>query len=80
MITMTAANAAIDTDAVWEEMERRGLVPAVPPRRRAVDSLAMPAASSCPRRRSGGLPALCRDLHRRRRDSLTRCAALGWRR
>jgi paraquat-inducible protein A len=77
MITMTAANASIDTDAVWEEMERRGLVPALrgaeEGRRLSCHAcgLVLPveaAGSGCPRCRA--------TLHRRRANSLTRCAAL----
>jgi paraquat-inducible protein A len=77
MITMTAANAAIDTDAVWEEMERRGLVPAVPgaaegPRLSChACALVLPATAE-----RGAGPRCGTTLHRRRRDSLTRCAAL----
>ena len=78
MITMTAANASIDTDAVWEEMERRGLVPAVRAApRKAGGSPAMPAASSCRWTAAGsGCPRCGATLHRRRANSLTRCAAL----
>lgn len=77
MLTMTAANASIDTDAVWEEMERRGLVPAIPgathgPRLSChachlVQPLAM-EHRACPR--CGA------RLHRRRRDAVSRCSAL----
>ena len=77
MVTMTAANASINSDAVWEEMEHRGLVPMIPGalegRRLSCHDcglvLAAPAApATCPR--CGA------RLHRRRPNSLTRCAAL----
>jgi paraquat-inducible protein A len=77
MLTMTAANAAIDTDAVWEEMERRGLIPAIPgagqgPRLSChACRLVLPLAAA-----HGACPRCGAALHRRRRDSLTRCAAL----
>jgi paraquat-inducible protein A len=77
MVTMAAANAAIDTDAVWEAMERRGVVPALEGatagRRISCHScgLVLPAETSgdrCPR---------CQAvLHARRPQSLTRCLAL----
>jgi len=77
MLTMTAANAAIDTDAVWEEMEGRGLIPAIPGasqgRRLSCHGchLVLPAAAE-----HGDCSRCGARLHRRRRDSITRCWAL----
>jgi paraquat-inducible protein A len=77
MITMTAANASIDSDAVWEEMERRGLVPAVrgagEGRRLSCHAcgLVLPVEAA-----GSGCPRCGTTLHRRRPNSLTRCAAL----
>ncbi len=77
MITMTAANASIDTDAVWEEMERRGLVPAL----RGAEEGRRLSCHACglvlPVETAGrGCPRCRATLHRRRANSLTRCAAL----
>jgi len=77
MITMAAANASIDSDAVWEEMERRGLVPAV----RGASEGPRLSCHACalvqPVEAAGsGCPRCGATLHRRRANSLTRCAAL----
>jgi paraquat-inducible protein A len=79
MIAMGAASAALDTDAVWEEMARRGLVPALAGARRGrragcaacglvVAASAPHLAASCPRCSAA--------LHRRKPDSLARTWAL----
>jgi paraquat-inducible protein A len=76
MITMTAANAAIDSDAVWEEMERRGLVPAVPGAAEGRRLSCHACALVLPEEMEGGhCPRCGTTLHRRRQNSLTRCAA-----
>jgi len=77
MVTMAAANAAIDTDAVWEEMERRGVVPA---REGAAAGrrLSCAACGLVVGRSAAALPCpRCgATLHWRRPDSLSRCWAL----
>lgn len=77
MVTMAAANASIDADAVWEEMEHRGLVPAL----RGASEGRRLSCHACglvqPVEAAGrGCPRCGATLHRRRTNSLTRCAAL----
>jgi paraquat-inducible protein A len=77
MLTMAAANATIDTDLVWEEMEERGLVP----RRQPAPAGARLSCHGCGLVLSAAAelspcPRCGAKLHRRRPNSLTRCAAL----
>jgi paraquat-inducible protein A len=77
MVTMAAANAAIDTDAVWEAMERRGRIPAIPGatqgRRASCECCGLVVAATASH---GPCPRCGARLHRRKHDSMARSWAL----
>jgi len=79
MLAIIAAGTALDTETVWREFERRGLVPPVPPvdpHRPACLCHVCGLVSNLPAGGQGGCPRCGAALHRRRPDSLTRTWAL----
>ena len=79
MLAIIAAGTALDTETVWQEFERRGLIPPPPPvdpQRPACLCHACGLVSNLPAGGHGGCPRCGAALHRRRPDSLTRTWAL----
>ncbi|WP_343712423.1 paraquat-inducible protein A [Inquilinus sp.] len=79
MLAIIAAGTSLDTETVWREFERRGLVPSLPPadpRRPTALCHGCGLVSKLPPGGHGECPRCGAALHRRRPESLTRTWAL----
>jgi paraquat-inducible protein A len=79
MLAIIAAGTSLDTETVWRQFERRGLVPTPPtadPRRPTCLCHGCGLVSNLPPGGHGECPRCGAALHRRRPDSLTRTWAL----
>ncbi|TSD84010.1 paraquat-inducible protein A [Mycobacterium sp. KBS0706] len=79
MLAIIAAGTSLDTETVWREFERRGLVPTLQqadPRRPTVLCHGCGLVSNLPAVGHGECPRCGAVLHRRRPESLTRTWAL----